>query len=132
MKQYFISTANFRKLVQKILKESTVVAPVRTGLNRCLEEIGPDNIDAMDIFGIRTIESLKSYLFKLSEKVSKYFGKDEAFHGKSLTIIGVRGCDTEALEVLDKVLGEGDPIDPFYASNREKTMIIGADCTDCG
>ena len=132
MKQYFISTANFRKLVQKILKESTVVAPVRTGLNRCLEEIGPENIDVMDLFGIRTVESLKSYLFKLSEKVSKYFGNDGTFHGRPMTIIGVRGCDTEALEVLDKVFGEGDFIDHFYASNREKTMIVGADCTECG
>lgn len=132
MKQYFISTANFRKLVQKILKESTVVAPIKTGQNRYLEEIGPENIDDVDIFGIRTIESLKSYLFKLSEKVSKYFGKDGTLHGKHLTILGVRGCDTEALEVLDKVFGEGDSIDPFYASNREKTMIIGADCTECG
>ena len=132
MKQYFISTANFRKLVQKILKESTVAAPVKIGQNRSLEQINIENIDDIDIFGIRTIESLKSYLFKLSEKVSKYFGKDETSHGKPLTIIGVRGCDTEALDVLDKVFGEGDPIDPFYASNRENTMIISADCTDCG
>jgi len=132
MKQYFISTANFRKLVQKILKESTVVAPIKTGQSRYLEEISLENIDDMDIFGIRTIESLKSYLFKLSEKVSKYFGKDEPLHGRPLTIIGVRGCDTEALEVLDKVFGEVDPIDHFYALNRENTMIIGTDCTECG
>jgi len=132
MKQYFIGTANFRKLVQKILKGSTVVAPIKTGQSRYLEEISPENIDNIDIFGIRTIESLKSCLFKLSGKVSKYFGKDEPLHTRTLTIIGVRGCDTEALEVLDKVFGEGDPIDPFYASNRENTMVIGTDCTECG
>ena len=132
MKQYFIGTLNFRKLVQKILKESTVVAPMISNQNRYIEEINPDNLDDMDIFGYRTVESFKSYLFKLTEKVSKYFGKDGASQGRPLTIIGARGCDTEALEVLDKVFGEGDPIDPFYASYREYIMVIGTDCTECG
>jgi len=132
MKQYFISAANFHKLVQKLLEGSAVVAPVRSGQNSHIEEISAENLENIDIFGFRTVESLKSYLFKLTEKVSKYFGKDEPAHGRPLTVIGVRGCDTEALDVLDKVFGEGDLLDPFYISNREKTLIIGADCTDCG
>jgi len=132
MKQYYISTANFRKLVQKLLKESTVVAPIRSQKNSNIEEINAGNIENIDIFGFRTVEPFKSYFFKLTEKVSKYFGNDEPAHSRSLTVIGARGCDLEAIEIMDKVLGEGDFLDPFYKSSREKTLIIGADCTECG
>jgi sulfhydrogenase subunit beta (sulfur reductase) len=132
MKQYFISTANFLKLSQKLLEESRVAAPIRSGQNSFIEEIDQGNIENIEISGFRTVESLKSYLFRITEKVSRYFGSDEAPRGKPLTIIGVRGCDTEALDVLDSVFAKGDFNDIFYASSRENTLIIGADCTDCG
>ncbi len=132
MKQYFISTANFQELVKKLLNESPVIAPVKSFNNRNFEEINAKNLECIDISGFRTVEPFKSYLFKLIEKTSGYFGSDEPTHGKALTIIGARGCDLEALEVLDRVFGEGDFKDPFYISSREKVLVIGADCTDCG
>ena len=66
------------------------------------------------------------------ERVSEYFGKDEAPHGEKLTILGARACDLEGLEIIDRVFTEDDFQDPFYIANREKVTIIGADCTDCG
>jgi len=44
----------------------------------------------------------------------------------------MRGCDLEALEVEDRVFGEGEFKDPFYLERRENSLIIGADCTGCG
>jgi formate hydrogenlyase subunit 6/NADH:ubiquinone oxidoreductase subunit I len=132
MKQYFISTDNFQRLVKKLLEESTVVAPIRSGQNSFIEEIDQENLENIEISGFRTVESVKSCLFKISEKVSRYFGADEPRRGKPLTILGVRGCDTEALDVLDSVFTKGDQNDIFYASSRENALIIGADCTDCG
>lgn len=132
MKQHFISASGLRELAKKLLNDSTVIAPVKTFENRYLEEITPSNADKIDIFGFRTIESFKSWLFLLMEKVSRYFEKDQPSKKKALTFLGMRGCDLEALEVLDKVFTEGDVTDPFYSSNRKDVLIIGADCTDCG
>ncbi|MFH1710222.1 MAG: 4Fe-4S dicluster domain-containing protein [bacterium] len=113
-------------MVHKLLNESTVIAPIKSGQNSHIEEITRENFENIDISGFRTVESLKSYLFKLTEKVSEQTG------GRPLIIIGARGCDIEALDVLDKVFNEGDFLDPFYVSNRKKILLIGADCTDCG
>ncbi len=132
MKQHFISVSDLRELASKLLNDSTVIAPVKTFENRYLEEITPSNLDKIDIFGYRTVESFKSCLFQLMEKVSKYFTKYEQAKGKNLTFLGMRGCDLEALEVLDRVFTEGDFTDPFYDANRKNVLIIGADCTDCG
>jgi len=132
MKQYFISTANFQELVKKLLNESPVIAPVKSFKNSHFEQIDAKNLESIDVSGFRTVEPFKSYLFKLIEKTSEYFVVDKAPNGQNLTIIGARGCDLEALEVLDKVFGEGDFIDPFYKANRENILVIGTDCTDCG
>lgn len=132
MAEYFVSTANFNKLVERLLEGSKVVAPIEELGKPHLEEITPDNIEKIQLFGFRAVESFKSYFFRLTEKVSKYFGKEDDFRDENLTILGARGCDLEGLEILDRVFSEDDFQDPFYIANREKTLIIGADCTDCG
>jgi ferredoxin len=130
--QYFISTGNFGKFVEKLLKNSKVIAPAKEFDRLYLQEITPDNMSQIELSGFRTVEPFKSYFFRLIEKVSKYFGEDESPRGEKLIILGARGCDLEALEILDRVFAEGDFQDPFYIANREKIIIIGADCTDCG
>jgi len=132
MKQYFISTSGFLELVRSLLNDSTVIAPIKTNEKAFIEEINAENLKDIDLSGFRTVDTFKSYFFKMTEKVSRYFDKDEPAHGKNLISIGARGCDLEALEILDRVNKEGDYNDPFYAANRDKVLIIGADCTDCG
>lgn len=129
---YFISTANFDLFVGKLLEESKVIAPIEEFDKPRITEITPDNIAKIKLFGFRTVETLKSYFFRLTERVSRYFGENESPRGEELIILGARGCDLEALEVLDRVFSEGDFQDPFYIANREKVIIISADCTDCG
>ncbi|MFC1568162.1 4Fe-4S dicluster domain-containing protein [Candidatus Margulisiibacteriota bacterium] len=132
MDQYFISSTAFTNFVEKLLADSTVIAPVEAFGALHLEEITPDNVGQIKLQGIRTVESFKSHFFKLIEKVSKYFGTDQSPQGKKLTLIGLRSCDLEALAIQDKVFGEGDFQDQFYLANRENVTIISADCTDAG
>jgi len=132
MKQYFIGTANFFDLIAKLRANSKVIAPVKFNEISRLVEINDKNISDIDIFGYRTVESYKSYLFKLIERVSRYFGHDEAPQGKNLTFLGVRACDLEALEVVDRVFGEGDFKDPFYLVDRKNILLIATDCTASG
>ncbi|MDD5382362.1 MAG: 4Fe-4S dicluster domain-containing protein [Candidatus Margulisbacteria bacterium] len=132
MQEYFISANDFISLVTDLLKDSAVIAPVAFNGRNILQEITPETIKDINLTGFRTVEPFKSYLFKLTEKVSKYFGADEPAQGKKLVFLGARGCDLEALEIYDKVLGEGDFTDPYYLANRKELLLIGADCTDCG
>jgi len=44
-------------------------------------------------------------------------------------IVGVKGCDIRALEVLDKALINDDFVDPIYNFWRENTYIISSDCS---
>ena len=130
--EYFIGTANFSLFVEKLLASSRVVAPVEEFGKPHLQEITPENAAKIQLFGFRAVETLKSYFFRLTEKVSSYFGEDGSPRGEELIILGARSCDLEALEVLDRVFSEGDFQDPFYIANREKITIVGVDCTDCG
>lgn len=45
-------------------------------------------------------------------------------------VIGVKNCDLSALKIHDYVFLKTEPVDPFYAEAREKTIIVSCDCTD--
>ena len=132
-KSYYIDVSNFSKLISKLMLVSTVIAPMKNRLRAYLEEVNADNAPEVDLFGFRSVESFKSIFFKITEKTSKYFGADEPTHRKKYSLVGIRGCDFEALEVTDRVFLEGEFKDPFYADSRlNDVLLIGADCTDCG
>jgi ferredoxin len=132
MQEYFINQKDLVTLITSLLEDAAVIAPVIYGERRILQEISPATAKDVDLAGFRTVEPFKSYFFKLTGKVASYFGADEPAAGKKLVLFGLRGCDLSALEVFDKVLGEGDFTDPYYLANRKKILLIGADCTDCG
>ncbi len=46
-----------------------------------------------------------------------------------LALLGVRACDLAAIDVLDRVLRQGDHADPHYASRREGIFIVAVNCT---
>ncbi len=131
MSEYFISFVDLLRLVEGLASYSRVVAPFLHNQRRHLFEITPENLKSLDLMGFRAVEPFKDSLFKVADKVSDYFGPDTPPAPQPLTILGARGCDLEALEVLDRVYNEGDFKDPYYAANRSEVLVIGADCTDC-
>jgi hypothetical protein len=132
MQELFLPKENFSSLVSRLLGLGRVVAPVAFQGRNILEDISPDNIDQINLEGFRTVESFKAYLFRLTEKVAAYFAADEPIHPQKLVFLGARGCDLEALEVLDRVLGEGEFQEAQYQANRQHVFVVGADCTACG
>ncbi|MBN3033526.1 MAG: 4Fe-4S dicluster domain-containing protein [Candidatus Saganbacteria bacterium] len=124
--EYFIDNANFIDFVKKLLETSRVLAPVEQYQRNCIQRITPDNIQAINLSDFRTVEPFKACFFALDEQVN------DLPEPKPLTLLGARGCDLEALEVEDRVFGEGDFKDEFYLKRRENSFIIGADCTGCG
>jgi sulfhydrogenase subunit beta (sulfur reductase) len=130
--EYFVNHLNFADLVKKLLETSRVLAPVQQYERNYIQEVTVDNIQSINLFGYRTVEPFKSCFFAISEVVADYFKPGTEVTAEKITILGARGCDLEALEVEDRVFGEGDFHDPFYLKKRENSFIIGADCTDCG
>jgi sulfhydrogenase subunit beta (sulfur reductase) len=47
-------------------------------------------------------------------------------------VFGLRPCDAGALRVLDALFIEDEPVDPYYAERREKTVLIGLACKEMG
>ena len=52
--------------------------------------------------------------------------------GGRMAFLGVRGCELEAIRVLDKVLLGGKYQDPIYKGRREKISIIAVNCVEPG
>ena len=49
-----------------------------------------------------------------------------------MAFLGVRPCELYALNILDRVLIEGDYQDPNYKSRRQNTVIIAVNCIEPG
>ncbi len=49
-----------------------------------------------------------------------------------LALLGVRACDLQALEVLDRVFLKGHLVDPTYQARRDQALIIAVNCTQAG
>ena len=128
----YIDNSNFNDFVRKLLEFSRVLAPTEQYDRNYIQEVTTDNIESINLSNFRTVEPFKGCFFAASEVVSNYFSQKPLPEFEKLTILGARGCDLEALEVEDRVFGEGEFQDPFYVKRRENSFVIGADCTGCG
>ena len=81
--------------------------------------------DRFTIGAFRPIEPLKSLVFHPRESV----GSDVPATQERI-VIGVKNCDLSALRIHDHVFLKSDPVDPYYAQAREKTIIVSTDCTE--
>lgn len=117
-----VSYKDFISQIKCFLKENNFNTFYTTGSHfselNSLEEI--ENIDLKEI---RTIEPIKIFDFlpKYSLLETKNFIKQKRL------IIGVKPCDLNAINVLNKILLL-DYEDKIYKSLRENTIIISSDC----
>jgi ferredoxin len=137
---HFIDATNFERLLKKLSGEGELFVPVRN------EETGKLHIERVETFplpdglelgGYRTVEPLKGFAQLLRYPVADYPSPDEDELPEEDTfplsiVVGARACDIYAMELVDKVQTEGEFVDPFYKIRRDKMLIIGADCTECG
>jgi sulfhydrogenase subunit beta (sulfur reductase) len=136
----FIDSTNFERFLKKLSAGGELFVPVRnadTG-KLALERIELFPLpDALALDGYRTVEPLKALAQQLRYPVAEYpsTGGDEMPDEASFATIvmaGARGCDLAAFALIDKVQIEGEFTDPFYKIRRDKMIVIGADCTECG
>ena len=78
----------------------------------------------------RPVEPLKALVFPPLERVGFLTGGADVPETEPRIVIGVKNCDLSALRIHDHVFLNTEPVDPFYAEARSKTIIVSCDCTD--
>lgn len=83
---------------------------------------------------LNTTRSAKDFFFPQTENLMEFKteGKnieiiDVRTEKEDFVLFGVRACDVKSFEVLDRVF-LSEPIDTYYASRREKGVIISLAC----
>lgn len=138
MDTFFISEQEWSAFVRSLAREMRLFHPVAYGDDYQLASAGPGGeCPPVAASRYRAVQSMKSILFEARLDVGGYLGEGgrparpgERPHAPDgpQAVIGAKGCDLRALAVLDFVFA-GDVADPFYAANRERTLIISSDCT---
>jgi len=111
-----------------------LIAPMAVG-EQILYRPVSDSAEIVLDFG-RTDLSAKEYFFPATEVlfvVEKDEGgvrlREPSIDGERV-LFGVRPCDARALRVLDALMLEGEPADPYYAERRAGTTLIGLACRE--
>jgi sulfhydrogenase subunit beta (sulfur reductase) len=52
--------------------------------------------------------------------------------GHPRAFLGVRACELNAIAIQDRVLLDGDYVDPHYKAHRDQTFIIAVNCGEAG
>jgi sulfhydrogenase subunit beta (sulfur reductase) len=83
--------------------------------------------------------SWKKFLFPPVQRLWRARREGEGFEMKAETstepryaFFGVRPCELQAIEVLDRVFGKDTHIDPLYLSRRENIFVVAVNCGHAG
>jgi len=120
---YSVSLSDWISCLNSLTKKNLIYAPIQEGQNIDFKLI-KDNADEIIYNSAKTLTPLKHFFFSIKEKVT------EIPVSKKVILIGAKGCDLAAIDLLEKVFLDPDYPDPFYNSRKENTLIIGTDCYD--
>ena len=125
----FIPNNNLIKLLESLKKDYKVYIPIKKDKQRFYKRYIEFSNDIV-IGEVRPFEPLKAFFTRARETVAEDF-KPDVPHAKDkpFAIVGVKDCDLKGFKVQDYVFKDHDYQDPFYIKNREKNLIISADCT---
>ena len=125
----YISTDNFKLLLENLKKDYEVYAPVKKDKQRFYKRYTQFSDDIV-IGEVRAFEPLKAFFSRAREIVAEDFKADIPHSGdKPFAIVGVKACDLKGFKIQDFVFKDHDYQDPFYIKAREENLIISADCT---
>lgn len=131
-----VGRAAFREIIEGVGRDVYVPRRREKGLRYSLAGQCPEE---EVLWGeIRPVDPLKVFFFDPRRRVAAYpsvwseivSGGETPEHPR--VIAGVKRCDLQALDALDRVFLEGDFIDPFYKAARDNTLIVTSDCSDPG
>ena len=128
-----IEPEDFREMLTKLGRY--VYLPWRSAKGLRYSLAGEHPAEEVVWGGIRPVDPLKSFFFEPRTRVAVYPSRRaEVLSPANVAdlqrvIGGVKRCDLQSLNVLDKIFLEGDFTDPFYEAARENALIVTTDCS---
>ncbi|TGX98726.1 4Fe-4S ferredoxin [Hominisplanchenecus murintestinalis] len=129
---YKIAKENLSALFRLIAESQELYLPVRTA-----EQVnfGVWREDAeVDLDTLKSVKSPKDAFFPQSENLytcikegKKIQIEPEALKEQKFVVFGMKACDVQGVQVLDKVF-LADPVDTFYAARRDHGTIVAMAC----
>jgi sulfhydrogenase subunit beta (sulfur reductase) len=132
--KYLLSTAQRDQWLSKLLEKFAVYIPVEREAQVHWHRLEPADMTAGTdtitpaLRRIRASEPVKSFMFNPRQQVGAFPDKLDPVEPKVRVLLGVKNCDLVPLKVHDKILGDGEFSDPFYAAQRKNTILVAADC----
>jgi len=86
----------------------------------------------------RTVLSVKQAFFPPNERLltirknGQAIQLEETVPEEAQIVFGVRPCEARGVRLLDALFLDTPPADPYYASRRENTVLIGLACREMG
>ncbi|MBE7083976.1 MAG: 4Fe-4S ferredoxin [Clostridiales bacterium] len=127
-----ISLANLDKFFAKIAEQAKLYIPVDGKNGTSAFKLWQEGVVMSQ--ALNTTRSAKDFFFPQTENLMEFKteGKnieiiDIREEKEDFVIFGVRACDVKSFEILDRVF-LSEPVDTFYASRREKGVIISLAC----
>ncbi len=123
---------NVSALFNEISNNATLYIPVDLEKGRVAYKKYADGMQMSD--ALKTDRSAKDFFFPQTESLMEFKteGKnieiiDIRKESEDFVVFGVRGCDVQSLEVLDKVF-LAEPVDSYYQNRREHGIIVSMAC----
>ena len=133
MTAYFVSKSDFAGWLSQ-LRGASVFVPAPTATGAWVHRLAEDSQDLPALERPRAAQSAKGFLMPAAETVARYGGPEAqavAVAERPVVLVGVRACELRAWRYLDKVMLEGDFVDPLYRQRRANAAIVTCDCVDC-
>ncbi len=119
------------ELMDSLMADFKVYAPVRTDRGMALEELAPGVTVELDSPRLPAL-SLKTLLFPQNEVICSYADgcpSDVPLADEKVVAFATRPCDARALVALDSVFGS-DREDPYYQARRKNILVASLACRD--
>ncbi|MBQ7349215.1 MAG: 4Fe-4S dicluster domain-containing protein [Clostridia bacterium] len=127
-----ISLSNIDKLFAKLSENAKLYIPVDGKNGTASFKAWEEGVVMSQ--ALNTTRSAKDFFFPQTENLMEFKteGKnieiiDTRTEKEDFVIFGVRACDVKSFEILDRVF-LSEPVDTYYASRREKGVIISLAC----
>ena len=129
-----IAKNNLPALFRKINETKELYLPIRAA-----EQVnyGVYTEDCeVDLDTLKTVKSAKDAFFPQSETLytcnkedKKWNITPEELQSQEFVVFGIKGCDIQGIEVLDKVF-LSEPVDTFYKARRDHGILVALACNE--
>lgn len=136
-KQYILKKEDFFDLLESVAAKMPTYGPTEHRgfiIFKKFESISDLQLDYISYFAMT---APRKFIFHPSETVLDFETNgdskiEDRTAAEDQIIFGVHSCDIHAINVLDRTFLHSDYIDEGYSMRREKTLIIGLNCTKVG